>query len=138
VRGTNLDWNQIRHWLLDAPLLSDNFTVIVHFLERVGIANIPGAVKANVAESVDRIGTMNLRVLEFLLGAYSLTGRQKVAGLITREHAQIAWDTILEPGNRSGRLVAAASRVLNLRRRPGELLLFSLLRRVKKALSSNG
>lgn len=137
VRTGSIDWMQVRHWIIECPQLGDYATVVLRSVERAGIADTPAELQDCVAESADRIGRTNLQVLEFILKAYSLTGRPKAAGLLTREHANIVWNTLLEPGNRNARLPVAASRILNLRRQPGELLLSSLLRRIKKALSSS-
>ena len=137
IRGTDLDWEKIRHWLIKSPQLANFVTVVLDFFEVEGMAKSPIALKNEMTEAKERIGNVNLRALHFVLSAYSLTCRQRVAGVISREHADIVWNTILESGNRNGGLPAAVLRILNLRKQPDELLIFSLLRRLKRVLSSS-
>lgn len=136
VRGSTLDWRRIDGWLTENPLLCDYFTVVMILLERSGLTSIPREVGHNVARSVDRVGERNLRVLHWLIRNYPLSGRRKVGGLLTREHAHVAWRTILEPGDRSRRLSDAAWRIVTLRRQPGQSLIASLLKRTIRAVKS--
>ena len=137
IRGSRMDWGQIRSWLVNSPRLADFLSVILGVLERESVANVPDAIRGNLDDSVQRMGRLNLRILQSILRSFPLAGRQKIARCLTREHADIIWNTLLDPANQDRRLAVATSRILNLRRQPGEPLIVSLLRRARRSVGSD-
>jgi hypothetical protein len=131
-----MNWTLIDSWLSDNPLLADYFSVLLLFLNNAGIAPLPTGITKRIEASARRIGTINVKILHWLLYTFPVSGRTKVAWAITSQNAGVLWQTLLEPRHQSLRLLFAIKKII-FRRNPDKSLLRSTAGRVRTMVAPN-
>ena len=131
-----MNWMLIDSWLSESPLLADYFSVLLLFLNNAGIAPVPTGIKERIEASARRIGTINVKILHWLLYTFPVSGRTKVAWAITSQNARLLWQTLLEPRHKSLRLIVAVTRII-FRRNPDKSLLGSTAGRIRTMIEPN-
>ena len=131
-----MNWTLIDSWLSDNPLLADYFSVLLLFLNNAGITTVPTVMKERIEASARRIGTINVKVLHWLLSTFPVSGRTKVGWALTSQNARLLWQTLFESRHRSLRLIVAFTRII-FRRNPDKSLLRSTAGRIRTMLAPN-
>lgn len=131
-----VNWALIQSWLTENQSLADIFAVLLLYLDSAGVLPIPAAIKEQIRTSSRRIGTINMKVLHWLLFTFPLSGRKKVAWALTVENTRLLWGTLLEPRHKSLRLITAVARIM-FRRNPGQSILGSTAGRLRTLLEPN-
>lgn len=93
-------WNTIGQWMDENTFAGDCITVIMSYLAKCSLIELPADLDVQFEASEKRIGSTNMRVLHWLLEKFPMSGRIKIGWFMTHGNARITWLTILEPGPR--------------------------------------
>ena len=128
-----MDWKLIASWLYENPLLAEQFAVILLFLKKASIIDVPIGVEEQVVKSARRIGVINMKILHWLILKFPLSDGRKNRSEITRIIVRVVWQTMLEPRHKSLRLIVSLTRIL-FRRTRDKSLLISTANRIRTFL----
>jgi Uncharacterised nucleotidyltransferase len=134
--GSLADWSLVDDLLADSDILATYLSVFMRLAAHKGIVTVPEQLSERLESADKRMGAMNLSTMHWLMRMFPVSGRHKVAWMLTRSNALSVWRTLLEPKPRLLRLPIAMGRIIS-RRYPGQSMTSSYAGRLRTLFKRN-
>lgn len=134
--GSLVDWSLVDNLLADSDILATYLSVFMRLAAHKGIVTVPEKLSEHLDSADKRMGAMNLSTMHWLMRSFPVSGRHKVAWILTRSNALSVWRSLLEPRPKLLRLPIAAARIIS-RRYPGQSMTSSYAGRLRTLFKRN-
>jgi len=111
-RTDSFDWALFTQWMNDCEWLGACTSIMLQFLARNGIVELPEQADESIRNASARFGRRNIQLMLWLMRTFPMGGRERTLLFLDQQSARAGWRSMLTPGRSFGSAATAYWRML--------------------------